>query len=109
MEPQRRESILARTRDVIRTNLPQIEEWLSKHDDLFTYIRPEAGAFVYCDYTIPINSTELINRLRVEQSVLLTAGDQHGLDKGLRIGFGFGIEKTLRGLARVENLMRSLM
>jgi len=109
MEPQRRESILARTRDVIRTNLPQIEVWLSGQDDLFTYIRPEAGAFVYCDYTIPINSTELINRLRVEQSVLLTAGDQHGLDKGLRIGFGFGIEKTLRGLARVENLMRSLM
>jgi len=108
MEPQRRESILARTRNVIRTNLPQIEGWLSKHDDLFTYVRPEAGAFVYCDYTIPINSTELINRLRVEQSVLLTAGDQHGLDKGLRIGFGFGIEKTLRGLARVENLMRGL-
>lgn len=109
MEPQRRESILDRTRNVIRTNLPQIEEWLSKHGDLFTYVRPEAGAFVYCDYTIPINSTELINRLRVEQSVLLTAGDQHGLDKGLRIGFGFGIEKTLRGLARVENLMRGLM
>jgi len=109
MEPQRRESILARTRDVIRTNLPQIEVWLSGQDDLFTYIRPEAGAFVYCDYTIPINSTELINRLRVEQSVLLTAGDQHGLDKGLRIGFGFGIEKTLRGLARVETLMRGLM
>ena len=109
MEPQRRESILARTRDVIRTNLPQIEVWLSGQDDLFTYIRPEAGAFVYCDYTIPINSTELINRLRVEQSVLLTAGDQHGLDKGLRIGFGFGIEKTIRGLARVETLMRSLM
>jgi hypothetical protein len=21
--------------------------------------------------------------------------DQHGLDKGIRIGFGFGIEKTL--------------
>jgi hypothetical protein len=51
---------------------------------------------------------ELINRLRVEQSVLLTAGDQHGLDKGLRIGFGCGIEKTLKGLARVETLMRSL-
>ena len=108
MEPQRRESILARTRHIIRKNLPPIEEWFLKRDDIFTYFRPEAGAFVYCQYNIPINSTELVNRLRVEQSVLLTAGDQHGLDKGIRTGFGFGIAKTLKGLARVEALMRSL-
>jgi hypothetical protein len=79
-----------------------------KRDDLFTYVRPEAGAVVYCEYERSINSTELINRLRVEQSFLLTAGDQHGLDKGIRTGFGFGIEKTLKGLVRVEALMRSL-
>jgi aspartate/methionine/tyrosine aminotransferase len=108
MEPQRRESILARSRRIIRKNLPPIEEWFLRRDDLFTYVRPEAGAFVYCEYKLPINSTELINRLRVEQSVLLTAGDQHGLDKGIRTGFGIDIEKTLKGLARVETLMRSL-
>jgi len=79
-----------------------------KRDDLFTYVRPEAGAFVYCEYKLPINSTELINRLRVEQSVLLTAGDQHGLGKYIRTGFGLDIERTLKGLARVEALMRSL-
>jgi DNA-binding transcriptional MocR family regulator len=83
-------------------------EWFLKRDDIFTYMRPEAGAFVYCEYKLPINSTELINRLRVEQSVLLTAGDQHGLDKGIRTGFGYGVEKTLKGLARAETLMRSL-
>jgi hypothetical protein len=108
MEPQRREAILSRTRQIIRKNLPPIEEWFLKRDDLFTYVRPEAGAFVYCEYKLPINSTELINRLRVEQSVLLTAGDQHGLDKYIRTGFGVDIEKTLKGLARVEALMRSL-
>ena len=108
MEPQRRESILGRARHIIRKSLPPIEEWFLKRDDIFTYVRPEAGAFVYCDYKLPINSTELVNRLRVEQSVLLTAGDQHGLDKGIRTGFGFGIEKTLKGLARVEALMRTL-
>jgi DNA-binding transcriptional MocR family regulator len=108
MEPHRRDSILARTRQIIRINLPPIEEWFLKRDDLFTYTRPEAGAFVYCEYNLPINSTELINRLRVERSVLLTAGDQHGLDKGIRAGFGVDVEKTLKGLARVEALMRSL-
>ncbi len=108
MEPQRRESILGRKRRIIRKNLTPVEEWFLKRDDLFTYVRPEAGAFVYCEYKLPINSTELVNRLRVEQSVLLTAGDQHGLDKGFRAGFGYDVEKTLKGLARVEALMRSL-
>jgi aspartate/methionine/tyrosine aminotransferase len=108
MEPQRRESILARTRRIIHKNLPQIEEWFSKRDDLFTYVRPEAGAFVYCEYKFPISSTELVNRLRIEKSVLVTGGAQHGLDKGIRIGFGVDIEKTLKGLDRVEALMRSL-
>ncbi len=108
MEPQRRDSILARTRHIIRKNLPPIEEWFVKRDDIFTYVRPEAGAFIYCEYELPITSTELVNRLRVEQSVLLTAGEQHGLGKGIRTGFGLDIEKTLKGLARVETLMRSL-
>ncbi|MGD9347933.1 MAG: aminotransferase class I/II-fold pyridoxal phosphate-dependent enzyme [Candidatus Aminicenantes bacterium] len=108
MEPQRRDSILARSRQIIRKNLPPIEEWFLKRDDIFTYVRPEAGAFVYCEYKLPISSTELVNRLRVEKSVLLTAGKQHGLDKGIRTGFGLDVEKTLKGLARVEDLMRSL-
>ncbi len=108
MEPQRRESILARARRIIGKNLPPIEEWFLKRDDIFTYVRPEAGAFVYCEYKLPINSAELINRLMAEKSVLLTAGDQHGLDKGIRTGFGYDINKTLKGLARVEALMRSL-
>jgi len=39
----------------------------TKRKFLFTYVRPEAGAFGYCEYKLPINSTELVNRLRVEQ------------------------------------------
>lgn len=76
--------------------------------DIFTYVCPEAGAFVYCEYNLLINLTELVNRLRLEQSVLVTAGDQHGLDKGIYIGFGYDVEKTLKGLARLETLIRSL-
>jgi hypothetical protein len=108
MEPQRRESILARTRHIIRKNLPPIEEWFLKRDDIFTYVRPEAGAFVYCEYKLPINSAELINRLIAEKSVLLAPGDHFGLDRGIRVGFGCDVEKSLEGLARTEALMRAM-
>jgi aspartate/methionine/tyrosine aminotransferase len=109
MEPQRRETLLARTRNIIRQNLAPLEEWFLKRDDIFTYVRPQAGAIFYCGYKLPITSTELINRLCIEQSVLLTSGDQFGLDKGFRIGFGYNLEKTQAGLARAEALMRTLM
>jgi aspartate/methionine/tyrosine aminotransferase len=108
MEPQRRESILARSRHIIRKNLPPIEEWFLKRDDIFTYVRPEAGAFVYCEYKLGINSAELINRLIAEKSVLLAGGEHFGLDKGIRIGFGCDVEKSLEGLARAEALMRTM-
>jgi aspartate/methionine/tyrosine aminotransferase len=109
MEPQRRETLLARTRNIIRQNLAPLEEWFLKRDDIFTYVRPQAGAIFYCGYKLPITSTELINRLCIERSVLLTPGDQFGLDKGFRIGFGYNLEKTQAGLARAEALMRTLM
>jgi len=109
MEPKRREALLARTRKIIRTNLPPVENWFLQRGDIFIYTRPQAGAIIYCEYKLPINSTELIHRLRTEQSVLLVPGDQLGLDRGIRTGYGYDLEKTLEGLARTETLMRSLM
>ena len=97
MEPKRREAILARTRKIIRTNLPPVEDWFLQRDDIFIYTRPQAGAIIYCEYKLPINSTELIHRLRAEQSVLLVPGDQLGLDRGIRTGYGYDLEKHLKG------------
>jgi len=108
MEPVRRETILARTRKIIQTNLPLLEEWLTEYNHLFRYARPVAGAIAYFEYDFPINSTELINRLRMEKSVLLIPGDQCGLDKGIRVGYGYDIQKTLRGLALLEELIREI-
>ncbi len=56
-----------------------------------------------------IEKFEIAMEPQRRESVLLTPGDQHGLDKGFRIGFGYDLEKTLNGLARVEALMRTLM
>lgn len=108
MEPERRESILHRTRQIIQKNLPPVEEWFLERSDLFTYVRPRAGAIIYCEYRAPIGSTEFINRLISEQSVLLVPGDMLGLGRGIRIGYGYDVEITLQGLSRAETLIRTL-
>jgi aspartate/methionine/tyrosine aminotransferase len=108
MEPQRREAILARTRRIVRENLPPIEKWFSARDDIFTYARPEAGAIFYSKCKLPISSAELINRLIAEKSVLLTPAEHFGLKEGIRIGFGYDVGKSLEGLARVDDLVRTM-
>ena len=75
---------------------------------MFRYVRPQAGAIAYVDYEFPINSTELIDRIRNERSVLLVPGDMLGVGRGIRFGYGYDIEHTLEGLARVDEVLAAL-
>ncbi len=108
MQRDVRESIFARTRDIIRANLPPLEGWIRAQGELLTYVRPLAGAIAYVKYRLPIRSTRLIDKIREEQSVLLVPGDMFGLGKGFRIGFGFDVEQTLKGLERVGAVLADL-
>lgn len=105
MDPGVRENIFARTRSIIRANLPHLEAWIREQGDVFTYARPVAGAIAYVKYHLPVRSTELVDRVREERSVLLVPGDMFGLRKGIRFGFGYDIEHTMKGLAQAEDLL----
>jgi aspartate/methionine/tyrosine aminotransferase len=107
MRPGARETILTRTRSIIRSNLPRLEEWILGHP-YFTYTRSTAGAITYVKYDLPIGSSDLVERIRTEQSVLLVPGDMFGFKKGIRFGYGYDIETTLKGLARVDEVLASV-
>jgi aspartate/methionine/tyrosine aminotransferase len=106
--PARRRQLLDRTRGILRANLPLLEAWLRAHGNAFSWIAPEAGAICYVRYRHGINSTDLVNRLREEKSVLLVPCDHFGMDHYLRIGFGESPEYVTAGLARVHDLLISL-
>jgi aspartate/methionine/tyrosine aminotransferase len=108
MEPQKRDSILARTRAILDQQLPRLEAWLRARDGVFRYVRPKAGAITYAEYNLAIDSTELIERIRREASVLLVPGDMLGAGRGIRFGYGYDIERTMAGLARVDRVLAEL-
>ena len=108
LQPAMRAKILARTRRILLTNLPVITGWLDAHAERFSYALPDAGAIVYMRYHDAINSTELVNRLRVEKSLLIVPGDHFGMDGYLRIGFGSETRYLRDGLDRLDHLLRSL-
>jgi aspartate/methionine/tyrosine aminotransferase len=104
LEPARRARILGRTCGIIRRNLGQLGPWLDERG--WRYRPPEAGAILFCRHDLPVGSTELVTRLRDEQSVLLVPGDHFGMEGYLRFGLGEepvrlerALERVARGLA----------
>jgi hypothetical protein len=108
MEPGRRDTILARTRALINERLPILEAWIAGHADLFTYIRPRAGAIALLGYDLPIDSATLFDRLRRERSVLITPGAHFGIGRYVRIGYGYDAETLRGGLARIDPILDEL-
>jgi len=107
LSPEGRERLLARTRGIIRANYPVLRAWIEKHKGL-SHVPPEAGAIAYVKYEHPLNSTELVERLRVERSVLVVPGDHFAMDGYLRIGFGSHPEHLAGALERIGEFLDAL-
>ena len=108
LEPARRDAILARTREIVRRQWPRLEGWLRQHEEVFAWAPPQAGAIALARYRLPLASAALVERVRREQSVLLVPGDMMGAGRSLRFGFGYDIERTLTGLARVDETLAAI-
>jgi aspartate/methionine/tyrosine aminotransferase len=108
LEPARRARLLARTRQILNSNFSLIAEWLDARADVFNYVPPDAGAIAYVKYQHPINSTELVTRLREQKSVLLVPGDHFGMDGYLRIGYGEEPGYMREGLNRLHEFLTEI-
>jgi aspartate/methionine/tyrosine aminotransferase len=108
LAPSQRRRILARTRTILNENYPVMAGWLDAHGGVFSYTPPDAGAIVYVRYHHPINSTDLVTRLREQKSVLIVPGDHFGMDGYLRIGFGDDVDYLRNGLNRLDELVTEI-
>jgi aspartate/methionine/tyrosine aminotransferase len=100
-----RPKILARTRKLIRDGYPVLEKWAAQHGNTIQIYPSQAAAIAFMRYNRKINSTELVNRLRDEKSVLIVPGDQFGHDQHLRISFGLPHDYLGEGLRRISEVL----
>jgi len=84
---KKRSEILERTRNILRTNLPVLEQWINQ-TRIFSFVKPKAGAISFARYGLKVNSTKLAEKLLEQKSVLVVPGDHLGIDGYLRIGYG---------------------
>lgn len=109
LSPATRPTLLARTRAILNENVPKVEAWLRACGHDFQWASPDAGAFVFARYALPFNSTQLVTRLRDEESALIVPGDHFGLDRYLRFGIGERAHYVLEGLDRLKALLDRLV
>jgi aspartate/methionine/tyrosine aminotransferase len=108
LESGLRMQIFERNRTLLRDNLSYLETWISQQNGLLNLTPPKAGGMAFMQYDMDINSTELITRLRQDESVLLVPGDCFGMDGFLRLGFGSERHYLAGGLERISRFFGSM-
>jgi len=108
LQPERRERILRRNRQIISENLAVLQDWVKKHDQIFSFIPPRAGAIAFLKYSLNINSTELSTKLREEKSVFIAPGDCFMMDHYLRIGLGSEKEYLMAALDLFDEILADI-
>jgi hypothetical protein len=108
LSPTGRTRCLERTRSICRHNYPLLRGWIDGHGSMFRLVEPRAGAIAYVHYDLEVNSTELIQKLLREKSVLVVPGDHFGMDRYLRIGYGPPPEYLLLALNHVHDILQNL-
>lgn len=101
VQPENRERCYARTREILRHNLPIAREWIESFGGTVTWREPEAGAIALLKYAGGEPSLAVAERVRTQQNTLIVPGSHVGLEGYLRIWLG-GREDFLReGLRRI--------
>jgi aspartate/methionine/tyrosine aminotransferase len=108
LQPEMRKKVLSRNRGMLRENIAAVKQWIDSHNDLFHMIPPRAGGMAFIRYNMEINSRQLADRLRTEKSVFVMDGDCFGIDHYIRIGFGAEKEYLIKGLNRIDELLKDI-
>ncbi len=107
LTPEVRQRAIARTREYVRRGYSAFESWCKEHEDMFSFVPPEAAAIAFVRYNREINSDELVRRLIQEQGAYVAPGSHFGLDRYLRISYGLSAEYVKEGLDRVYKVLVS--
>ncbi|MEM4733149.1 MAG: aminotransferase class I/II-fold pyridoxal phosphate-dependent enzyme [Candidatus Bathyarchaeia archaeon] len=99
--------IRQRAIEICQENLKIFLKWLEKNKQILKCISPAAGAVVFPQYKLKIDSVRLCKKLLTEKSILLTPGDYFKAPKHFRLQYG-GVEKDIlkTALEHLGNFLR---
>jgi aspartate/methionine/tyrosine aminotransferase len=102
---ENRDKILARSRQISRTNLAMLSEWV-EGEPLISWIKPKSGTTALLKYDLPMTSEDFCTRLLEQTGVMLTPGSAMEMEGYLRIGYCNETDILREGLDRMSGFLR---
>ncbi len=91
------DKLLARNRQIVRTNLEILDAWVSGESHVH-YVKPQAGTTALISYDLDVPSYELCEEMYRRNGVFVTPGDCFELPHCFRIGYASDTEVLRQGL-----------
>lgn len=101
-----RSAVLSRTREILNTNLPILEQWLNKFSTDLEWLPPQAGAICWVRHPGNPQTPELAEFLRTEHNLLIVPGEHFGKPGFMRLGYGNESGELRAALAALEAGLR---
>lgn len=100
-----RDTILARNRAILRTNLGILDAWVTSEPGL-SYVKPKSGTTALVKYTVPLRSRDFCTQLLERTGVMFVPGSTMEMEGHLRIGYANARSSLERGLPLVSTFLR---
>lgn len=107
MALEAKDKILARSREMTRTNLTVLEEWVESEPSI-TWVKPDSATITLLKYDFDIPSRDFCVRLLKETGVLFTPGSALDMEGYVRIGFANDTKILRAGLSKVSEFLATL-
>ncbi len=107
MALEAKDKILARSREITRTNLAVLEEWVEGEPSI-TWVKPDSATITLLKYDFEIPSRDFCVRLLKETGVLFTPGSALDMEGYVRIGFANDTKILRAGLSKVSEFLATL-
>jgi aspartate/methionine/tyrosine aminotransferase len=90
----------------IRRNLSMLDDFFSRHTDLFEWIRPRAGTIAFPRLKVPEGAFAFCQRLVKEAGIMLLPSSVYDYDDH-HVRLGFGRENLPEGIAVLEDFIEN--
>ena len=98
--------ILGRSREITRTNLRILDEWIAQEGSM-DYVKPRSGTTALLKYDMDMPSRDFCLDLLRETGVMLTPGSAMDMEGYVRIGYANSTEILQAGLERISEFLAS--
>ncbi|OEJ24408.1 aminotransferase [Streptomyces agglomeratus] len=97
-----------RYRNLIRESRTWLDDWVTAHGDLVSYVPPPATALGFVAYHLDLPSRQVAETLRARGDVLVGAGAHFGTEGHLRIAHGHDPAYLAAALDRTASVLKEL-